>query len=83
MTPARAGSPGWCWSPGRIRETADVAVLRTGSRVDLGRWTVTFYREEYADHGRPFGGRIGGELGHQRVQPQRRPRPLDQDGDHT
>ena len=34
-------------------------------------WTMTFYREEYADHGRPYGGRIGGELGHQRPQPGR------------
>ena len=44
-------------------------ILRTGSRVDLGEWTFTFSREEYADHGRPYGGRIGGELGHQRPQP--------------
>ena len=46
-------------------------ILRTGSRVDLGEWTFTFSREEYADHGRPYGGRIGGELGHQRPQPAR------------
>jgi hypothetical protein len=49
-------------------------VLRTGTRVDLGPWMLTYSREEYADHGRPFGGRIGGELGHQRPQP---PRPVD------
>jgi len=47
-------------------------ILRTASRVQLGGWTVSFYREEYADHGRPYGGRIGGELGHQRPQPSRR-----------
>lgn len=47
-------------------------ILRTASRVQLGGWTLSFYREEYADHGRPFGGRIGGELGHQRPQPSRR-----------
>jgi hypothetical protein len=46
-------------------------VLRTGSRVTLGRWTLAYYREEYADHGRPYGGRIGGELGRQRRQPGR------------
>jgi hypothetical protein len=46
-------------------------ILRTASRVELGGWTLSFYREEYADHGRPFGGRIGGELGHQRPQPAR------------
>jgi hypothetical protein len=46
-------------------------ILRTGSRVQLGPWTLTYAREEYADHGRPYGGRIGGELGHQRPQPPR------------
>lgn len=46
-------------------------VLRTGTRVELGGWTMSYYREEYADHGRPYGGRIGGELGHQRTQPDR------------
>lgn len=48
------------------------ALLRTGSRVDLGPRQLVFSREEYADHGRPYGGRIGGELGRQRPQP---PRP--------
>ena len=47
-------------------------LLRTASRLEVGQWTMTFYREEYADHGRPHGGRIGGEAGHQRPQP---PRP--------
>lgn len=47
------------------------AVLRTASRVQVGEWTMSFYREEYTDHGRPYGGRIGGELGHQRPQPGR------------
>jgi hypothetical protein len=46
-------------------------VLRTGNRVELGAWTFAYWRAEYADHGRPFGGRIGGELGHQRPQPGR------------
>lgn len=46
-------------------------ILRTGCGVDLGGWHLSFYREEYADHGRPYGGRIGGELGHQRSQPSR------------
>lgn len=52
----------------------DTSVLRTASRVQLGEWTMSFYREEYADHGRPYGGRVGGELGHQRAQPPRPPR---------
>jgi hypothetical protein len=47
-------------------------ILRTGARVTLGGRTLVYRREEYADHGRPYGGRIGGELGHQRRQP---PRP--------
>jgi len=51
----------------RVRER----LLRTGSRVQLGSWTFTYYREEYADHGRPYGGRLGGEIGHQRPQPPR------------
>jgi hypothetical protein len=47
------------------------AILRTGAGVDLGSWHLSFFREEYADHGRPYGGRIGGELGYQRPQPSR------------
>ncbi len=47
------------------------ALLRTASRIRLGQWTMSFYREEYADHGRPYGGRLGGEIGHQRPQPPR------------
>lgn len=55
----------------------DSAILRTASRVEMGReetgwWTMSFYREEYADHGRPHGGRQGGEIGRQRPQA---PRP--------
>ena len=48
------------------------AVLRTGARIDVGAHQLSFYREEYADHGRPHGGRIGGEAGHQKPQPDRR-----------
>lgn len=50
---------------------ADRALLRTAARVDLGRWTLTYFREEFADHGRPYGGRVGGEIGHQKPQPER------------
>lgn len=52
---------------------AQRSLLRTGARIDLGGVTMTYVRDEYADHGRPFGGRQGGEIGRQ--QPQRRPRP--------
>jgi len=47
-------------------------ILRTGSRLVVGRWTLAYSREEFADHGRPHGGRIGGEFGHQQPQPPRR-----------
>lgn len=47
-------------------------LMRTGTRIQLGRWTVSYFRAEEADHGRPYGGRLGGELGYQR--PQRKPR---------
>lgn len=36
--------------------------LHTGDRIELGQWTLTYYRGEFADHGRPNGGRQGGEL---------------------
>lgn len=48
------------------------SLLRTGTRIELGAWRLAYYREEFADHGRPYGGRIGGELGRQRPQPPRR-----------
>ena len=47
-------------------------ILRTGARIDVGGHSLSFFREEYADHGRPYGGRSGGEIGYQRRQP---PRP--------
>jgi pSer/pThr/pTyr-binding forkhead associated (FHA) protein len=41
--------------------------LHTGDRIEVGGWTLSFYRDEFADHGRPDGGRSGGELsGHPR-----------------
>ena len=61
--------------PGSLRvngEPVAARILRTGSRLTLGATTLTYFREEYADHGRPYGGRVGGEVGHQRPQP---PRP--------
>lgn len=64
----RLGRPGTTRVNGA---SVDTALLRTASRVDIGDWTMSFYREEYADHGRPYGGRVGGEIGHQRRQPAR------------
>lgn len=53
---------------------AQSGLLRTGASVALNATRLTYFREEYADHGRPYGGRIGGELGYQRPQPKPRPR---------
>ena len=47
-------------------------VLRSGARIEVGQHCLAFYRDEFADHGRPYGGRSGGELGRQRPQPPRR-----------
>jgi predicted GNAT family acetyltransferase len=47
-------------------------VLRTGAHFTAGPWQLLFARDEFADHGRPYGGRLGGEVGHQRPQA---PRP--------
>lgn len=50
----------------------DGRILRTGALIALGPWRLAFFREEFADHGRPFGGRAGGEFEVQRPQPPRR-----------
>ena len=46
-------------------------ILRTGARFTIADWTLVFMREEYADHGRPYGGREGGEGADQPLQPER------------
>lgn len=56
------------------------SVLRTGSRLQMGPWCLAFFREEFADHGRPFGGRSGGEFAYQRPQRDPRTGALEQDG---
>jgi len=50
---------------------AEAIVLRSGAQFRMGEWRFTFARDEYADHGRPSGGREGGELADQPVQPAR------------
>ncbi len=50
----------------------DDVILRTGARISLGTWRMAYFREEFADHGRPWGGRLGGELSRQRPQPERK-----------
>ncbi len=52
--------------PGDRSET-----LRTGARFTAGPWTLVFRRDEFADHGRPYGGREGGEFSDQPPQPER------------
>jgi hypothetical protein len=42
--------------------TATVAELHSGVRIELGPWVLSYARSEFADHGRPSGGRQGGEL---------------------
>ena len=49
--------------------------LRTGARIEIGNWQMVYFRAEYADHGRPYGGRQGGEIDQQRWQPAGRYRP--------
>lgn len=52
-------------------EGARTETLRTGARFTAGPWTFVFMRDEFADHGRPYGGREGGELERQEPQPER------------
>lgn len=54
---------------------AGPALLRTGARIEIGPWQMVYFRAEYADHGRPYGGRQGGEIDRQRWQPPARYRP--------
>ncbi len=49
--------------------------LRTGARIEIGSWRMVYFRAEYADHGRPYGGRQGGEIDQQQWQPPARYRP--------
>ncbi|MDQ4213818.1 FHA domain-containing protein [Microbacterium capsulatum] len=61
-------------------EGRTVEVLHTGARFTAGGWRFVFVRDEFADHGRPYGGRLGGEGAHQQMQP---PRPdYEQEGHH-
>ena len=59
---------GW---PNLPHSSDNARILRTGSRIEIGSWRLAFYREEFADHGRPFGGRLGGEYAFQKQQPVR------------
>jgi hypothetical protein len=54
--------------------------LRTGASFTIGPWRLVFQREEFADHGRPYGGRQGGEYSDQPAQPRRPDYAEDPDG---
>lgn len=49
--------------------------IHTGDRLMVGPWVLLYERDEFADHGRPYGGRQGGEFTRQRSQPPRTPDP--------
>lgn len=53
--------------------TVEEKPLHTGDHLELGPWRMSYFREEFADHGRPHAGREGGEFSDQ--QPQSPPRP--------
>lgn len=59
---------------------AGSSVLRTGARLQMGQWCLAYFREEFADHGRPFGGRSGGEFAYQRPQLDPRTGLMERDG---
>ncbi|MDN3937651.1 FHA domain-containing protein [Arthrobacter sp. YD4] len=59
---------------------ADSSILRTGARLQMGPWCLAYFREEFADHGRPFGGRSGGEFAYQKPQLDPRTGLMEQDG---
>jgi predicted GNAT family acetyltransferase len=50
-------------------DSARLEILRTGAHFTAGPWRLVFARDEFADHGRPYGGREGGEGAHQKRQP--------------
>jgi hypothetical protein len=56
---------------GEVAGQASGMVLRSGAQFVLGPWRFVYERAEYADHGRPFGGREGGEGTDQLSQPAR------------
>jgi hypothetical protein len=77
---ADAGSPQGTSVNGRPVTGTDPQPLHTGDRVELGEWTLSYYREEFADHGRAGGGRSGGELSEHAVQQRPRPRGTSPEG---
>ncbi|RRJ86750.1 FHA domain-containing protein [Gulosibacter macacae] len=56
-----------------FEDGAEGRILRTAYQVRLGEHghQLVFERDESSDHGRPYGGREGGEGSQQRLQPER------------
>jgi hypothetical protein len=66
-------------APGRVDgQAVSGKPLRTGDRIELGDWTLSYFREEFADHGIPSGGRQGGDP--HLVQQEPRPRGTSPEG---
>ena len=66
-------------APGRVDgQAVSGKPLRTGDRIELGDWMLSYFREEFADHGLPFGGRHGGNPEPAQAEP--RPRGTSPEG---
>lgn len=66
-------------APGRVDgQAVSGKPLRTGDRIELADWTLSYFREEFADHGLPFGGRHGGNPEPAQAEP--RPRGTSPEG---
>jgi FHA domain-containing protein len=66
-------------TPGRVDgQAVSSKPLRTGDRIELGDWMLSYFREEFADHGPPFGGRHGGNPEPAQAEP--RPRGTSPEG---
>lgn len=49
--------------------------MHSGDRLTFGRWTFVYARAQFADHGSPYGGHVGGlPYGSRSAQPTPRPR---------
>ena len=66
-------------APGRVDgQAVSGKPLRTGDRIELGDWMLSYFREEFADHGLPFGGQHGGNPEPTQAEP--RPRGTSPEG---
>lgn len=55
--------------------------LHAGRRIQVGDWTMIYQRDEFADHGSPYGGHAGGMFaGYRKVQSVPRPRGTSPEG---